>query len=216
MLISVVIPTLNEAALLPELLAGLRDVEVIVADGGSVDATCHLACGVKLIQAPRGRGSQLAAGARAASGDVLWFLHADTRVPAEGTAAIRRALSDPTAGAGNFNLRFDGASRGARWLTWLYPRLRRFGICYGDSGIFVRRCFYEQIGGFATYPIFEDLDLVSRLRRVTRFVHLQPELITSSRRFEATGFERQFAKWCLLQMLYWLGVPPARLGRWYR
>lgn len=214
--ISVVIPTLNEAACLPALLADLREVEVIVADGGSVDATCSLAHGATVIQAPLGRGSQLAAGARAASGDVLWFLHADTRVPADATVAIRRALADPAVGAGNFALRFDGDSRGARWLTWLYPRLGSFGLCYGDSGIFVRRSVYEQIGGFAAYPIFEDLDLVRRLRQVTRFVHLSPELLTSSRRFEAAGFERQFAKWCLLQLLYWVGVSPERLGRWYR
>lgn len=215
MRISVVIPTFNEAAALPALLAGLRDVEVIVADGGSVDGTCSLAGAATVIVAPRGRGSQLAAGARVASGDALWFLHADTRVPADAIAAIRQVLADPAVGAGNFALRFDGQSRGARWLTWLYPRLRRLGLAYGDSGIFVRRAVYEQIGGIASYPIFEDLDLVRRLRRVTRFVHLSPELLTSSRRFES-GFRWQFARWCWLQGLFWLGISPARLGRWYR
>ncbi len=215
MCISVVIPTLNEAACLPTLLAGLRDVEVVIADGGSVDGTGSLAGAATVIAAPRGRGSQLAAGARAASGDVMWFLHADTRVPADAVAAIEHALRDPAVGAGNFALRFDGQSRGARWLTWLYPRLRRLGLVYGDSGIFVRRSVYEQIGGFASYPIFEDVDLVRRLRRVTRFVHLSPELLTSSRRFES-GFRWQFMKWCWLQGLFWLGVSPAKLAKWYR
>lgn len=210
-----VIPTLNEAAYLPGLLAGLRDVEVIVADGGSRDATCAVAGDALVIAAPAGRGTQLAAGARAASGDVLWFLHADTRVPPDAVDAIAQAFRDPAIGAGNFALRFDGQCRGALCLTWLYPRLRRLGLIYGDSGIFVRRSVYDQIGGFASHPVFEDLDLVRRLRRVTRFAHLAPELLTSSRRFES-GFRWQFAKWCWLQGLFWLGVSPVHLAKWYR
>lgn len=217
MRLTVVIPTLNEAARLPTLLAGLPNLDIVVADGGSTDATCAIALqhGAKVIQTPRGRGLQLRAGAQAAAGDVLWFVHADTRVPPGAATAIAAALAQPTVGAGNFSLRFEGDSRGARWLTWLYPRLRRLGLCYGDSGIFVRRVVYEQAGGFAPHPLFEDLDLVRRLRRLTRFVHLPLELVTSARRFES-GFGRQFAQWCVLQLLFWLRVPPALLARWYR
>lgn len=213
MRISAIIPVLNEQAHLPHLLAALPDLEVIVADGGSTDLTQRIALahGARLVNAPKGRGPQLAAGAHHATGDILWFLHADTVPPSHATAEIRSALQNPAIGAGNFALRFSGPSRGARWLTWLYPRLRHLGLCYGDSGIFVRRDLYHQLGGFAPHPIFEDLDLVRRLRRHTRFVHLSPELLTSSRRFEA-NFERQFAKWVALQVLYWLGVPPQRLA----
>jgi hypothetical protein len=101
------------------------------------------------------------------------------------------------------------------FLTWLYPRLRRLGLCYGDSGIFVRREAYQQLGGFRAYPIFEDLDLVQRLRKIGRVLHLPASVTTSSRRFEGRSFALTFARWSGLQVLYWLGVHPRTLGRLY-
>jgi len=186
-------------------------------DGGSRDGTVELVRGrgVKLIESERGRGRQLDAGARAASGRALWFLHADT-MPAAGFAtAIEEALSDPSIVAGNFDVYFDGGSRAARFLTWLYPQLRKLGLCYGDSGIFVRRDVYERVGGFRAFPIFEDLDLVRRLGKVGRVAHLRARVTTSSRRFEGRSFALTFTRWSLLQALYWLGVSPHTLARMY-
>jgi rSAM/selenodomain-associated transferase 2 len=219
--LSIIIPTLNEARSICQTLdavAGLGGgIEVIVVDGGSVDATAELVRGrgVRLVASGRGRGLQMDAGARASRGVALWFLHADTR-PAPGCAALlAEALEDPGVVAGNFGVSFDGDSRGARLLTWLYPRLRRLGLCYGDSAIFVRREAYEEVGGFASFPVFEDLDLVRRLRKTGRVVHLPAVVTTSSRRFEGRSFALTFARWAFLQALYWAGVHPRTLGRMY-
>src|SRR5205814_4864807 len=109
----------------------------------------------------------------------------------------------------------DGNGRAARLLTWLYPRLRLLGLCYGDSAFFVRRAAYEGIGGFRPHPVFEDLDLVRRLRRRGHFVRVADRVVTSSRRFEGRSFALTFARWASLQALYWLGVPPHRLAGFY-
>ncbi|MDQ3806292.1 MAG: TIGR04283 family arsenosugar biosynthesis glycosyltransferase, partial [Acidobacteriota bacterium] len=219
--LSIIIPTLNEADSIGETLdAALqaRDgVEVIVVDGGSVDGTAEVVRGrgVRLVTAGRGRGLQMHAGARAARGGALWFLHADTRPAAECAGLIAEALTDPGVVAGNFSVSFEGEGRAARFLTWLYPRLRKLGLCYGDSAIFVRREAYREVGGFRPFPVFEDLDLVRRLRRRGRVVHLPAFVTTSSRRFEGRSFAPTFARWAFLQALYWAGVAPHRLGRMY-
>ena len=152
--ISVIIPTLNEAARLPLLLAaiarGKTPHEVIVVDGGSADGTLELALnlGARILRAPGGRGAQLAAGAEAATGDVLLFLHADTVFPEGGLAAIVSALAaSPDCIGGNFRLLFDGGDRFSRWLAGFYHWLRRRRLYYGDSGIFVRQDSYRAAGG---------------------------------------------------------------------
>lgn len=219
--LSIIIPTLNEAcaigATLDALACAGEETEVIVVDGGSADETLELvrARGVRLIASQRGRGAQMHAGARAARGAAFWFLHADTQPAPDGPALIHEALGDASVVAGNFHIRFDGRSLPARFMTWLYPQLRRLGLCYGDSAIFVRREAYERAGGFQPFPIFEDLDLIRRLRRQGRVVHLPAVVETSARRFEGRSFTLTFARWSLLQMLYWLGVHPRALGRLY-
>jgi rSAM/selenodomain-associated transferase 2 len=220
--LSVVIPTLDEAVALGDTLAALARlggrVEVVVADGGSRDATVEIAVahGATVVVSPeRGRGAQLAAGARAVRGEVLWFLHADTLAPGDALEAIRDVLADGHVAGGNFHIRFDGGGWAARFLTWLYPRLRLLGLYYGDSGIFARREAYERAGGFLPHPLFEDLDLVRRLRRVGRMRTASSAVITSSRRFEGRSFALTFARWAALQALYWIGVPPDRLARAY-
>jgi GT2 family glycosyltransferase len=155
------------------------------------------------------------AGASAARGAALWFLHADTRPSADCAERIGEALRDPSVVAGNFHVLFDGDGRAARFLTWLYPQLRRLGLCYGDSGIFVRREAYQRLGGFRAFPVFEDLDLVRRLHKAGRVAHLRAVVTTSSRRFEGRSFALTFARWSFLQVLYWLGVHPNTLGRMY-
>ena len=221
MRISVVIPTLNEELAVERTICAAKRIsfvgEVIVADGGSSDGTQALAeqAGARVIPCQKGRGIQLQCGASEASGDVLWFLHADTVAPIEAGEAMQSALARPDVVAGNFALQFDGESAGARHLTRIYPHLRKLGLCYGDSGIFVRRRAYEAIGGFSPYPLFEDLDLVRRLRRIGGFEHLQCRLVTSSRRFETRNFAGVFTYWSALQVLYWAGVSPVTLGKWY-
>ena len=221
MMLSIIIPTFNEARSIAgtlERIAALRGrVEVIVVDGGSHDGTIGIArrSGVKVITAGRGRGAQMHAGARAAGGDVLWFLHADTHPAPDAAERIAEALGEREVVGGNFAVRFDGERRAAAFLTWLYPQLRRLGLCYGDSAIFVRREVYDEIGGFRPHPIFEDLDLVRRLRGRGRVAHLSSVVVTSSRRFERRSFALTFGRWAGLQVLYWLGVPPRVLGRMY-
>jgi rSAM/selenodomain-associated transferase 2 len=219
--ISVIIPTLNEATTIENTLDRMGHMpglaEVLVVDGGSTDGTPALvrSRGARLLESVRGRGSQLHAGAVAAAGDILWFLHADTQPPQDAAAHIRKALSDPAVLGGYFTIRFDGNRRAAGILTWIYPHLGWLGLCYGDSGIFVRRTAYEQAGDFRPYPIFEDLDLLHRLRRRGRVARLPAAIVASSRRFEDRSFALTFAWWSVLQVLYWLGVPPYYLGRLY-
>lgn len=220
--LSVVIPALNEAASIEQTLAALRRVpgifEVIVVDGQSRDDALDRAArlGARVLTAPRGRGAQMHAGAQAAGGEVLWFLHADTLPPPDAAGRIADALIDPAVAAGNFEIRFAGEFAAARFLTRLYHHLALLGLRYGDSGYFVRREAYAAVGGFRPHPIFEDLDLMRRLRRRGLFVRVPATVVTSSRRFEGRSFAVVFARWTILQTLYWLGVPPVWLGKLYR
>jgi rSAM/selenodomain-associated transferase 2 len=222
MRVSIIVPTLNEQTRISTTLRKLLQLaggkEIAVVDGGSKDRTLELARaeGVRTINAPRGRGPQMHAGVMETTGDVLWFVHADTIPPSQALEDIRTALADPEVVGGNFGLLFDGPSRAARQLTAIYPSLRRLGLCYGDSGMFVRREVYEKIGGFRQLPLFEDLDLLRRLRRAGRFVHLPQRIVTSSRRFENENFIVVWLQWTALQVLYWCGISPHILARWYR
>lgn len=219
--LSIIIPALNEAGLIGATLDSVAqlagNVEVLVVDGNSDDDTCKIARahGAKIIDSERGRGSQLHSGARAASADILWFLHADTIVPPAGAELIFAALLDATVVGGNFEVRFSGSGRAANFMTWFYPQLRRLGLSYGDSAIFVRREAYDRAGGFKAWLLFEDLDLLRELKTMGKFVHLSATVVTSSRRFEEHGFAVTFTGWVLMQLLYWLGVSPNTLGRFY-
>jgi rSAM/selenodomain-associated transferase 2 len=219
--VSVIVPALNESSALGPTLDALAKVrgavEVMVVDGGSTDGTPELARarGVRVLASERGRGVQLHAGARAAVAQVLWFVHADTLVPADAADRIQAALADPTAVGGYFRLRFDGKLRAARFHTALQPLFNALGLVYGDAAIFVRRDAYERVGGFRPYPLFEDLDLVRRLRRLGRLVRVPAEVVASSRRFEGRSYALTLTQWVGLQLLFWLGMSPDRLARLY-
>lgn len=219
--ISIVIPTLDEEFSIGNTLDALEsfdeNIEIIVVDGGSLDATLEIAenYDAQILHSPRGRGRQLQIGANAATGEILWFLHADTVPAPDCVRQLKRCLQNENAVGGNFTIRFDGERRAAKFLTWLYPKLNTLNLIYGDSAIFVRRDVYERIGGFRDYPIFEDLDFVESLRKAGEIVTLPAVVTTSSRRFAGKSFILTFSRWTILQILYWLGVSPETLLKIY-
>jgi rSAM/selenodomain-associated transferase 2 len=222
-MISVVIPTLNEASRLTPLLAALASEptphEVIVADGGSADSTRAVAAafGAAVVVTPPGRGRQIRAGAVRAQGDVLLFLHADSRFPAGGLAAVVRVLAERShCPGGNFRLVFDGADPFSRWLDGFYAFIRARGFYYGDSALFVRRCVYDSLGGMRPLALMEDYDFVRRLERVGQTCSIaEPPLVTSSRRFRGRHPAAIVFGWLGIHALYYLGVDSDVLARLY-
>ncbi len=218
--ISIVIPALDEEAAIPLLLADLhplgRDAELIVCDGGSVDQTVAIAGegGARVLHAPRGRSSQLRAGADAATAPVLLFLHADSRVP---DAALRRIASlGPGDGWGFFRPVLVGQSGWlplvSRCMGW---RSRLSGIATGDQGLFVSRSFYDAVGGFPEQPLMEDIELCARLRRIAWPRALPEALISSGRRWDRDGALRTIFLMWRLRLLYRLGADPRALHEAY-
>jgi rSAM/selenodomain-associated transferase 2 len=221
--VSVVIPTLNEADRLPQLLAVLArepDLrEIIVADGGSNDGTqlVALQLGTKVVSTERGRGRALCDGAAAARGDILLFLHADSIFPPGGLGGIVRALDgNRRVAGGNFRVVFDVDTRFTRRLAAVYAWIRRFSLYYGDSGIFVRRKVYDEIGGIRPMPLMEDYDFVRRLERAGPTCRIDdPPLITSARRFMNRPWPVALWSFTKIHLLYWLGVSPEHLASVY-
>lgn len=222
-MISVIIPTLNEAEKLPALLAKLSDTdeshEVIISDGGSDDDTVDIAMtwGARCEKGSLGRGQQLARGADTAHGEILLFLHADTELPANAFKQIHDALETPSVMGGNFQLRFDGTTEFAKWLNGYYAWLRSKGFYYGDSAIFVRRAAYDTLGGIRPISLMEDYDFVRRMERAGPTICLNdPGATTSSRRFEGREPWRIFWQWVYLHALFHLRVPSSVLAKLYR
>lgn len=217
--ISVIIPTLNEAAHLGRALASLRGqsvVEVIVVDGGSVDGTASLAhsMGAVVVRAARGRATQMNAGARRARGDVLLFLHADTQLPSGAVKLIERTLSRPGVIAGSFCLSFDHPHPILGFYAWL-SRLNNRYCTFGDQGLFFRRPAFDALNGYREDPLMEDLEIQHRARPLGRFVKIPVPVRTSARRFREVGVVKQQLLNILLVTLYELGVSAQTLKRFY-
>jgi rSAM/selenodomain-associated transferase 2 len=219
--LSIVIPVLDEARGIAAALAELgalreQGAEVVVVDGGSRDATRSLArahCD-RLVESPRGRGAQMNAGARAARGELLVFLHADTRLPADGARAIREALARGE--WGRFDVAIEGADRLLMLVAWMMNvRSRLTGIATGDQAIFVRRASLDAVGGFPEIALMEDVALCKRLRRRSPPVCLRERVTTSARRWRRRGTLRTIFLMWGLRLAYALGADPRRLARRY-
>jgi len=217
------VPTLNEAANLERLLPDLRErcphAEVILADGGSEDATRDVAArfpDVELVASSRGRARQMNAGARRARGEALLFLHADTRLPDGTLPAIAGALDDARVVGGRFDVSFDSSRRVFPMIAFFMNlRSRWSGISTGDQAIFVRRSVFEAMGGYPNIALMEDIELCRRLKRRGRLAALRARVTTSARKWEREGALRTMALMWLLRFLYMIGVSPTRLHGWY-
>jgi rSAM/selenodomain-associated transferase 2 len=220
--VSVVIPVLNEAERIGRLVGEVcrgEEVEVIVVDGGSDDGTGDAArdAGAEVIGARRGRGAQMNEGARRARGEILLFLHADSRLPAGFASLVRLALDDEDTAAGAFSFSLDEGTLFLRFIAMTTNfRSRRLGIVFGDQGLFVRREIFHEAGGFPEQPLMEDCECVRRLRRRGRFVILPEAMVTSARRWRDVGPVRNSLLNVLITWSYLCGVSPERLVRWHR
>lgn len=222
--LSIVMPVLNEAAAIaPALRSAARfralGAELIVVDGGSSDATAALCTGAadRVVQSAPGRARQMNAGARAASGSVLLFLHADTVLPDDAAALIAACLRNPRRSWGRFDVHIAGRSAMFPLIGGLMNlRSRLTGIATGDQAIFVRRDLFQAVGGFPEQPLMEDIELSGRLRRLGWPACLRAKVTTSGRRWERYGVWPTIWLMWRLRLLYWLGVPAARLAAAYR
>ena len=223
MKLSIIVPTLNEGAQIAATLAALQPLrtlghEILIVDGGSSDDTGERAQPLcdRVVNAPRGRARQMNAGAQAARGDVLWFLHADTRASLPAIDALLAALTQPRCQWGRFDVHLSGTHPLLRIVEKLMNvRSRWTGIATGDQGIFVRRRLFERVGGYQDIPLMEDIELSRRLKREVAPVCLRECLLTSSRRWERYGVVRTILLMWHLRFAYWLGVPPERLVTHY-
>lgn len=218
---SVIIPALNEAERIVSAIGSVTrqraEVEVIVADGGSDDLTVALAQreGARVVFSQPGRGVQCNAGSRAASGDILIFLHADTRLPNGAFDLLNQHFANPKVQIGTFRLQFDHR----HWLLRFYAAFTRCDSIFtrfGDQGIVVRKSFFESIGGFPEWPLLEDVHLLRQARRITKIHSFPARVVTSARRFLRLGPVRcqLINGWLILQ--YLLGRSPSQLAAQYR
>ena len=228
MRLSIIIPALNEAEGLPELLGHLaplcgRDSEVIVVDGGSGDDSRQVAsrAGAQVVCSERGRARQMNAGAAVAQGDILLFLHADTALPSSAIqaieAAIRRGGGAQEYAWGRFDVCIAGRPFMLRVVASLMNwRSRLSGIATGDQAMFVTRRAFESVGGFPDQPLMEDIELSRRLLALSRPICLTERAVTSGRRWEAYGVWRTIWLMWRLRWAYWRGTDAAELAKLYR
>jgi rSAM/selenodomain-associated transferase 2 len=222
-LISVIVPVLNEEELIGDFLRHVRDLgpqlEIIVVDGGSSDRTLSIAEPIedRVITAPRGRASQMNAGAELAGGEVLWFLHADSKPPPDSIAQIAATLRDTHAAGGCFPLHYPRPESIYRVSDSLgNVGVRVFGFALGDHGIFCRREAFVRVGGYPGVPILEEAELYRRLKRLGRMKQAGERIVSDPRTFEKYGRYRTTSVYFLILALYVVGAPISWLNRIYR
>lgn len=226
--VSIVVPVLDEVRALPETIARLcaldpRPADVVFVDGGSTDGSRELltretdGSWMRASEAPRGRGAQMNAGARRAGGDVLLFAHADTWLPGDVVTRIGHALDDDRVAGGAFTIAFAPAGGSPVSMpliaAGINARARMTRSATGDQAIFVRRDIFEALDGFRNWPLFEDVDLVTRMKRRGRFVILAGPVVVSDRRYAQRGPWRTTLLMWLLRVRYWCGESPDSLKR---
>jgi len=222
MSIAVVVPLLNEVAVLPRLLQDIRKAapdEFVLVDGGSTDGGRQLLqeCGARWLASQPGRGTQMNAGARECESELVLFLHSDTEISSCHIEALRSLANRSDIVGGRFDVRLSGGHIALRVIEWFINlRSRLSKISTGDQAIFVRRKVFEAMGGFAEIPLMEDIEFSRRLKRQGRVVCLRQKVRTSSRRWERHGIVRTVLLMWRLRLLYWLGVSPAKLAAIYR
>jgi rSAM/selenodomain-associated transferase 2 len=222
--ISIIVPTLNEAANIEAALARLQPLrgrghELVVADGGSRDGTPELArpFADRVVTAPRGRARQMNAGAQAARGEVLLFLHADTQLPMDADRLILEGLERTGMAWGRFDVRIDGHHALLKVVAWfMNHRSRLTAVCTGDQSIFVRRDVFARAGGYPPIELMEDVALSKLLRRQSRPLRIVDAVLTSARRWETRGVLRTVALMWWLRLRYFFGASPAHLLRLYQ
>lgn len=220
--ISIIIPALNEAPTIAPVISTARNaknVEIIVADGGSSDRTADIAqsLGVRVISTAPGRATQMNAGAASATGDILLFLHADTLLPPGYDSDARMALAKPSILGGAFPLKIDGRRLCLRLVeTGVNCRSNFFQMPYGDQAIFLYSATFDKIGGFPDLPLMEDFEFVCRLKKQGRIALLPQPVLTSDRRWQQLGVLKTTAINQIVIIAYFLGVSPDRLAFWYR
>ncbi len=221
--ISIIVPTLNEAPVIQATLKPLQRMrenghEIILVDGGSTDGTVALSAPLVdcMLHAPAGRARQMNAGAREARGDILLFLHADTRLPPDAPRLIMAGLADSGRQWGRFDVRLSGARAPLRLVERLMNiRSRLTHIATGDQAMFVRRGAFSAAGGFPEIPLMEDIALSRRLKQAGPPLCLRQTVVTSSRRWEEQGILRTILLMWRLRLAYFLGASPTRLARRY-
>ena len=227
MTISVIIPTLNEENRLAQTLASLEAsifLDLIIVDGGSTDGTVSIAdafcTGIphrQILTGSAGRARQMNEGAKASRGEILLFLHADTLLPPHVDQIIESTLADTKVLGGRFDVRFDAPSVwGTMISTLMNWRSRLSGIATGDQAIFVRRHAFERLGGFPDIPLMEDIEFSRRLKHLGPTVALRQTVTTSFRRWKQQGPLRTILLMWTLRFLYWVGISPYHLARFYR
>jgi rSAM/selenodomain-associated transferase 2 len=219
--ISVIIPTLNEestiAAICSDLVCCSKDLEIIIADGGSSDNTIAIAkrfSQTRVVCARRGRGAQMNAGAHQAGGDILLFLHADSSVSPNTIHRVEQTMKDESIYAGSFCLAFDYHSP----LLTLYSKASRINhilFTYGDQGLFIRKSHFEALGGYKNISFMEDVEIQKRIRRQGKFKKLDISIHTSARRYLSHGILKQQVINTALVILYHSGIPAPWLKHFY-
>ncbi len=220
---TIVVPVLNDAAWLARNLPALqalraRGVEIVVVDGGSRDGSAAVAAPLadRVLHAPRGRARQMNAGAAVARGEILLFLHADTRLPAGAIETVIEGLTSSGRCWGRFDVCLDGRAPLLRLVAWsMNLRSRLTGIATGDQAIFVTAAAFRRAGGFPDLALMEDVAMSRRLKAMSRPLCLRQRVLTSSRRWEQDGILRTILLMWRLRLAFFLGADPERLARRY-